>query len=79
MRKSLTLREQGDLREVQKNLRKIRDTGSAPISLVKYRNLGLISPHSKIKDNTSSFGVKDYHFAKIRLTEKGKKLLNTNI
>jgi len=67
-----------NLREIKSNLFKIQERGTAPINLVKYRNMGLIKPINVIKDKTSTFGVRDTHFSKLRLTDKGKRILKTN-
>lgn len=79
MEQKLNMSDIGELRKVKSNLLRIKERGTAPINLAKYRKLGLIEPHSSRLSKHSTFGSRDRITSRIRLTEKGKRILATNI
>ena len=56
-----------------KNLMKIKETGTAPINLIRYQKMGLIK---KRVYKTSKGQLKD---VKLSLTDKGKRILNARL
>lgn len=73
MVKSLTINDIKNLKEIKRNLFRIKETGSAPINLIKYTKLGLIKKRV-FKDKKGN--LKD---VKLSLTDKGNLLLKSDI
>ena len=68
-----------EIRDVAKNLFRIKQTGTAPVNLIRYeKKLGLIRRIRKFgKDSSGNKVVKS---TRLVLTDKGKRILNaTNI
>lgn len=67
--KDLSIRDLKNLKEVRRNLVKIKENGTAPINLIKYQKLGLIKK-KVIKDKRGN--LKD---VKLSLTPKGNRFI----
>lgn len=74
----LSLTDIKELKKIKANLLRIKETGTAPINIARYRKLGLLKPFSKRKLKSSTYGVRDEKVSKLQLTEKAKKILRVN-
>lgn len=67
--KDLSIKDLKNLKEIRRNLIKIKENGTAPINLIKYQKLGLIKK-KVIKDKNNN--LKD---VKLSLTAKGNRFV----
>jgi len=70
---NLSMQELNSIKKVRQNLMKIKETGTAPINLIRYQKMGLIK---KRVYKTSKGQLKD---VKLSLTDKGKRILNARL
>jgi len=70
---NLSMQELNSIKKVRQNLMKIKQTGTAPINLIRYQKMGLIK---KRVYKTSKGQLKD---VKLSLTDKGKRILNARL
>ena len=70
---NLSMQDLNSIKKVRQNLMKIKETGTAPINLIRYQKIGLIK---KRVYKTSKGQLKD---VKLSLTDKGKRILNARL
>jgi hypothetical protein len=70
---NLSMQDLNSIKKVRQNLMKIKETGTAPINLIRYQKMGLIK---KRVYKTSKGQLKD---VKLSLTDKGKRILNARL
>ena len=70
---TLSMQDLNSIKKVRQNLMKIKETGTAPINLIRYQKMGLIK---KRVYKTSKGQLKD---VKLSLTDKGKRILNARL
>jgi len=70
---NISMQDLNYIKKVKQNLMKIKETGTAPINLIRYQKMGLIK---KRVYKTSKGQLKD---VKLSLTDKGKRILNARL
>jgi len=73
MANKLSLKDIKTLKPLKRNLYKIRETGKAPINLIRYKKWGLIKVRNIYRTYMGRKVKKDI---RLQLTEKGKRILN---